>query len=104
MNMFRAFMELDKLNEVTSTADKTRLDYINKLKSIGRNYNFDRFSTKQLQAMWLKELAKEIEAQNKVKVQAAVKSSRKYRYCADCGNTLTDGGYCPACDDGAEDL
>ena len=27
-----------------------------------------------------------------------------YSYCTFCGKRLTDGGYCPVCDDGAEDL
>lgn len=29
---------------------------------------------------------------------------REYKYCNNCGNRLSDGGYCPLCDDGDESI
>ena len=94
MNMFRAFMELDKLNE----AYYSRQELINNLKSIGRNYKFDKYTDEQLYYIWQKESAK---AHKKVTVDIPAES-RTVLYCDECGTQLTDGGFCPVCDDGAD--
>lgn len=96
MNMFRAFMELDQLNE----AYYSRQELINNLKSIGRNYKFDKYTDEQLYYIWQKESAK---ASKKTPVEEPM-PSRDIQYCDECGMQLTDGGFCPVCDDGAEDL
>jgi rubrerythrin len=100
--MFRAFMELDKINESDLHESYNdfgdRQELINKLKSIGRHYNFDSYSNEQLFYIWKKEYAKHIEQ------ESFNDASIDYAYCEECGRRLTDGGYCPVCDDGAEDL
>lgn len=98
MNMFQAFMELDKLHE--SYSDRAAL--IDNLKSIGRRYDFDKYSTPQLFYIWQKESAKG--SKQSRKMSASVPEVRTRPQCDECGLTLTDGGYCPSCDDGAEDL
>lgn len=104
MNMFRAFLELDKLNESYDDYGD-RQELIDKLKGLGRRYHFDKYSNKQLYCIWKEESAKEAA---KSAEEAAFKdyydSKIEKPTCADCGKVLTDGGYCPVCDDGAEDL
>lgn len=95
MNMFRTFMELDKINE-----SSRRQELIKNLKSIGRNYKFDKYTDDQLYHIWQKESEK---ARKKVTVNIPAKP-RTILYCDECGTRLTDGGFCPVCDDGAEDL
>lgn len=97
MNMFRAFMELDKLNE---SYYNSRQELIDNLKSIGRNYKFDKYTDEQLYHIW----QKESEKASKVKVVDEPIEPRTILYCDECGTQLTDGGFCPVCDDGANDL
>lgn len=110
MNMFRAFMELDKLNETISIKESydnfgDRQELIDKLKTLGRRYRFSKYSTEQLFNIWKKEFSKE--AAKKAE-EAAFRdyyaSKVEKPSCIECGRVLTDGGYCPVCDDGAEDL
>ena len=100
MNMFRAFMELDKLNE----SYYSRQDLIANLKSIGRNYKFDKYTDEHLYYIWQKESAKTTNASKKLSIETKPTVSREVLYCDECGTQLTDGGFCPVCDDGAEDL
>lgn len=95
MNMFRAFMELDKLHEAVD--DRNTL--IANLRAIGRNYNFDKYSTAQLFRIWQKESEK-----HDLELEIQSDSAEDLIFCDECGLRLTDGGYCPSCDDGAEDL
>jgi flagellin-like hook-associated protein FlgL len=99
MNIFRAFMELDKLHE----GYDDRQTLISNLKSIGRNYNFDKYSTPQLFYIWQKESAKH-NAASKVSEDDFVETKSTRATCDECGCALTDGGFCPKCDDGVEDL
>ena len=101
MNMFRAFMELDKLQE----SFEDRQEIIKKFKERGINYHFEKYSDKQLYRMWEKELKKNTN-KNSIKNNFEFEASPEhdYSYCTFCGKRLTEGGYCPVCDDGAEDL
>lgn len=99
MNIFRAFMELDKLHE----GYDDRQTLISNLKSIGRNYNFDKYSTPQLFYIWQKESAKH-NAASQVSKDDFVETKSTRATCDECGCDLTDGGFCPKCDDGVEDL
>ena len=90
--MFRAFMELDKLHE----AYYDRQILINNLKSIGKNYRFDRYTDEQLYQIWKKESAK-------ISSTKIPTNHRMALYCDRCGTQLADGGFCPICDDGEED-
>ena len=99
MNIFRAFMELDKLHE----GYDDRQTLIGNLKSIGRNYNFDKYSTPQLFYIWQKESAK-AKATPQISSDDFVDVKPARATCEECGCTLTDGGFCPKCDDGVEDL
>ena len=91
MNMFRAFMELDKLNESYCS----RQDLIANLKSIGRNYKFDKYTDEQLYYIWQKESAKATNASKKLGIETKPAISREILYCDECGTQLTDGGFCP---------
>ena len=79
-------------------------DYlIARLKDLGKkNYYFDKYSNEQLYYMVLRAEAAQARHDALADYYSAKKVSRAA--CPDCNNTLTDGGYCPVCDDGAEDL
>jgi hypothetical protein len=102
MNMLNAFIELDKLAESKTIKESSedilnRVEIIERLESLGKYYDFDRFSTPQLWRMLEKaEVAKE--KQDALKKYHKTKSMRST--CNTCGHELTDGGYCPSCDDG----
>lgn len=153
MNMFRAFMELDKLTESVTPqeGDRVQMDYyakpnngaigtvigrigqlcwvswedgskskeittylkvidsltesndrqalIDKIKSKGKKYNFDRFSTDQLF-----KINQRLEAEQAIWDEANRATQPVELACCDfCGTRLTDGGFCPVCDDGEED-
>lgn len=100
MNMFRAFAELDTLQEsYDSFGDRQEL--IDKIKALGKRYYFDKYSNEQLFHIWKKESAKKAE-QDALRDYYNSKTGKPT--CASCSSRLTDGGYCPICDDGAEDL
>ena len=96
--MFRAFMEPDKLHE----GYKDRQTLISNLKSIGKNYNFHKYSTPQLFYIWQKEAAKH-SVDTSVSEEDYEMSETAQATCEECGCTLTDGGFCPRCSDGDED-
>lgn len=95
MNIINAFMELDKLAE----SYISREELIANLKAMGKNYNFDRHSTGSLYNIW----KKAVEAEETRKSVPDTKPVIKRATCDFCGATLTDGGFCPLCDDGVED-
>lgn len=100
MNMFRAFMELDAIHEsYDSFGDRQEL--IDKIKALGRHYYFDKYSNEQLYYIWQKEAAKEAE---QAEWRNYYNSKIKKPKCDQCNSLITDGGYCPVCDDGEEDL
>jgi hypothetical protein len=78
-----------------------RVELIDRLKALGKRYYFDKYSDEQLYRMWEKESAKK-EEQEALKDFYDSKSEKPF--CSECGCDLTDGGYCPVCDDGEEDL
>lgn len=97
MNMFRAFIELDKLSE----SYMSRQEIISDLTAAGKRYDFDKYTDAQLYRIWEKTTcASEMPALPNEKV----KPSRKRPTCATCNTELTDGGFCPRCDDGVEDF
>lgn len=100
MNMFSAFIELDALQEsYDSFGDRQEL--IDKIKALGKRYYFDKYSNEQLFYIWKKESAKKAEQDA---LSDYYNSKTEKPICNNCGSRLTDGGYCPICDDGAEDL
>ena len=100
MNMFRAFMELDSMSEsYDSFGDRQEL--IDKIKALGRCYYFDKYSNEQLYYIWKKESAKKAEEDA---LRDYYGSLTEKPVCNECGCRLTDGGYCPICDDGEEDI
>lgn len=102
MNLFRAFMELDELNEGLS-----RREMISRLKALGKNYNFDRFSDKQLFGMLRDtEAKKEREKTPKAKhdLDLDFEPIKTFNTCDFCNTCLTDTGQCPVCDLGEEAL
>jgi hypothetical protein len=106
MNMFRAFIELDNLNESISLTEAScpRHELIAKLKAAGKNYNFDRFSDAQLFRMTQRieaEKVKLVEPEQEFNLEF---DNRGYDYCDMCGEVLNELGQCPVCDLGEEDL
>lgn len=93
MNMFSIFTELDKLNE--SFDDRQEL--IAKLKALGKNYYFDKYSDEQLYRMLERAEAEQNE-------QPTLETKVEKQVCDKCSAELTDGGFCPNCDDGVDDL
>lgn len=100
MNLFRAFMELDELDEGLS-----RQEIISRLNALGKNYNFDRFPDKQLFGM-LRDAEAKKEREKKVdhELDLDFEPAETFDCCDFCGMRLTDFGQCPECDLGEEDL
>ena len=110
MNMFRAFMELDRLRESTSHIETKesyddfgdRQELITKIKSLGRRYYFDKYSDRQLFFIWQKESAKEAAKRAERELfnnyQDEVLDTFEYDYCETCGRELNPLGECPTCD------
>ena len=103
MNMFRALMDLDELY------DSERQSLINKIKNAGKSYNFDKYSTAQLYRMWQR-ISAEISAKSAVvnkepkhDLDLEFDASTEPEYC-DCGERLSDAGFCLKCHDGEEDI
>lgn len=98
--MFSVLMELDKLNE----GWRSRQELIHELKALGIRYNFDKYSDAQLSRI-LERAEAEIKAKNDEQAaysELAGKPDAEKPICAECGKVLTDGGFCPVCDDGEE--
>jgi hypothetical protein len=107
MNMFRAFMELDKLQESVESEDVyddfgDRQELITKIKSLGRHYYFNKYSYPQLRAIWRKESAKEAARRAERELFNSYKDELidvpEYEYCENCGRELNPLGECPTCD------
>lgn len=113
MNLFRAFMELDEINE-----DISRQELISRFKkATGKNYNLsdeEKFPYRKLFSMAMK-------AEDKARKDKATKakdtaktveqepdfgfdSIRNFDTCEFCNMRLNDLGQCPVCDLGEEDL
>lgn len=97
-------MELD---EVYSSYSKDRQALIDNIKSAGKNYNFDKYSTEQLYRMWqrirLETATKKYVPIKEPKHEFDLDFEDKYKYCG-CGTLLNDAGFCPVCYYGEEDL
>ena len=80
---------------------------IAELTRLGYNYNFDKYSNRQLYCI-LNNTLKKIDTERiKAEMAAAERELAKEvsrAKCSLCDSSLTDGGYCPVCDDGATDL
>lgn len=97
MSLLMTFLELDKINE-SYDAFGDRNELIAKIKATGRKYDFSKYSNEQLYR-----ICQRLEAETSSQSSSAVTKSsvvRNYQECPDCGATLTDGGFCPHCDDG----
>ena len=92
MSLVEIFMELDKLYE----ASMSRQACIDRLKALGKNYNFEKYSDAQIYRML--EKAEKEKADN----EAMANNTDERPTCSECGCVLTDGGLCPVCDDGEE--
>ena len=102
MNLENAFLELNKLYESTELNESTWLDrdtIIDNIKSSGKQYNFEKYSDEQLYRIWQR-----IQNSETTYSHLEVAPERAYDYCDRCDCRKTDGGNCPVCDDGAEDI
>jgi hypothetical protein len=108
MNLISAFMELDKLNEPGSneglTEGLTRAELISNLKALGKNYKFDKYSDAQLYRMWERAEADKAVKEEQDYLNELRSADTKKPKCGTCEAELTDGGFCPNCDDGQSDL
>lgn len=97
MSLLMTFLELDKINE-SYDAFGDRNELITKIKAAGRKYDFSKYSNEQLYR-----ICQRLEAETSSHNSSVVTKSsvvRKYQKCPECDATLTDGGFCPHCDDG----
>ena len=97
-----------KTNENLKEHYLSRDEIISKLKALGRQYYFNKYTDEQLYRILEKE---EKKAQDKLEADQAQSELIKQHLekeakpvCDECGCALTDGGYCPVCDNGEEDL
>jgi hypothetical protein len=103
-------MELDKLNDKSISINESFNDFgdrhelISKIKALGKNYRFEKYSDEQLYNIWKKELRKKEEQDALAAYYSDKKAEAEKPRCELCDRILTDGGYCPVCDDGAEDF
>lgn len=87
-------------DDMLSEAFMSRKRMIDELQYLGKeHWNFDRFTDAQLFRMLEKERAKNAPAA-KVEREPDLLSGT----CENCGAKLNDGGTCPSCDDGEEQL
>lgn len=120
MNLKEAFGELDKIYEsadhLTEDAWLSRNELITEIRKLGYEYKFYKYTDAQLSRILDKTREKvkrdkqkaedELRKAEEEQAYAELVSSEKELKptCDDCGTVLTDGGYCPVCDDGVEDL
>jgi hypothetical protein len=97
MNIFRAFMELDE-------AYTNRQSMIDAIKKAGKQYNFEKYTDAQLFRIWQR-LQKSEKDIKEPKHELDLDFDDRFAGCCEyCGRKLSDGGFCPVCDDGEEDL
>lgn len=100
MSLLLTFMELGKLYESTNRLERSAI--IRKIKELGKEYNFDKYSDEQLYRM-LERAQKATEEKAAIQEYSDLLSKgHDISACVECGATLTDGGLCPVCDDGEE--
>jgi hypothetical protein len=80
----------------------SREELIAELEKLGYRYKFDKYSDRQLYCI-LENTKAKIELDRALAELEKNKPNNK-PICNDCGSTLTDGGVCPRCYDGALDL
>lgn len=102
MGLLSIFSELDQLYESTELTESTswidRDILIKDLKAAGKHYDFNNYTDKQLFRIWERVC-------NEDNFDVALEDAApEISHCDSCGRRLTDGGFCPACDDGYEDL
>lgn len=91
------------VNRETKALDEnlSREELIIRLKALGKHYHFNKYSDEQLYRI-LEKAEAEKEEQEAFRDFYASKTEKPT--CDECGCELTDGGYCPICDDGEEYL
>lgn len=87
--------------EVVQEAFMSRDAMIDELEYLGVHYNFDRFDDRQIYRILEKERVK---AAKKADMKAAEAETPLPGTCDECGARLNDGGTCPVCDHGEEQL
>lgn len=91
------------VNKETKALDEnlSREELIARLTALGKHYHFNKYSDEQLYRI-LEKAEAEKEEQEAFRDFYASKTEKPT--CDECGCELTDGGYCPICDDGEEYL
>lgn len=97
-----------KDNTVTETlneATMTREQMISELHKAGKKFYFPKYTDGQIYNMYMKYVVNAPKAvDDTVSVEQEPEVFEEKPTCPDCGTRLTDGGYCPKCDDGEEDM
>jgi rubrerythrin len=96
MNMFRAFIELDRLTEDYLDRDSLIYD----IKKAGYNYKFDKYSDAQLYRMWQKlqhQVPQPVIGQS-TEIEETEENFIDREYCEICGTEVNPLGQCPICD------
>ena len=99
MSLLMTFLELDKINE-SYDAFGDRNELIAKIKATGRKYDFSKYSNEQLYRIWQRLEADIATTHTHSTFTKDSSTVCEYQSCPECGTTLTDGGFCPQCDDG----
>jgi hypothetical protein len=102
MSLLLTFMDLDKLYESKQWLSREML--ISNIKNSGKwHYKFYKYSDEQLYRMW-ERIQSEDEEKAAMQEYHDQIAAEWYDTCTECGVRLNDGGTCPICDDGEEDL
>ena len=95
MNLLSAFIELDKLENITEGL--SREAYIDIMRKYGYDYRFEKYGDDQIASM-AQRIIDKLSKKPIVKKEVSVPKPT----CSNCGMRLTDGGECPVCDLGDE--
>lgn len=91
----------EEVDTAVQEAFMSRDAMIDELEYLGVHYNFDRFDDRQIYRILEKE---RIKAAKKADMKAAEAETSLPGTCDACGARLNDGGTCPVCDHGEEQL
>lgn len=94
------FLTDDELNSLLAPGH-SKQEMINDLRSLGYYYNFYKYDSAAQIYCILKKTVNAIKEHN---LRMSETPLEVRPICTKCGTKLTDGGFCPICDDGEEDL
>lgn len=71
----------------------------------GKQYKLKGLSDQVVYNVYNRLVDAEIRRKDYIRANKEISAQKQHeKYCDECGTHLTDGGYCPICDDGEEDM